>query len=97
MDKRTKELYDKKDLVGIKEKSKGFCENTEEKNTTGFFRRPVKYGGMKQKNLFSSKDFYIGTWMFKNVIRTFDEVKGWQGEVKEGQSGIGGGILESID
>ena len=74
--------------------------NTEEKNTTGFIRRPVKYGGYdKQKNFFSSKDFYIYLDKIKMQIRTFDELKGWQGEVKGrtasyGKMGVG--ILESI-
>ena len=95
-----KELYDKKDLVGISLKKAKGSVNTEEKNTTGFIRRPVKYGGYdKQKNFFSSKDFYIYLDKIKMQIRTFDELKGWQGEVKGRTASagkIGGGILESI-
>jgi len=95
-----KELYDKKDLVGISLKKAKGSVNTEEKNTTGFIRRPVKYGGYdKQKNFFSSKDFYIYLNKIKMQIRTFDELKGWQGEVKGRTASagkIGGGILESI-
>jgi len=95
-----KELYDQKDLVGISlKKSKGSVK-TEEKNTSGFIRRPVKYGGYdKQKNFFSSKDFYIYLDKIKMQLRTFDEVKGWQGEVKGKTASagkVGGGILESI-
>ena len=95
-----KELYDKKDLVGISLKKAKGSVKAEEKNITGFVRRPVKYGGYdKQKNFFSSKDFYIYLDKIKMQIRTFDEVKGWQGEVKGRTASagkIGGGILESI-
>ena len=95
-----KELYDKQDLVGISLKKAEGSVTTEEKNTTGFIRRPVKYGGYnKQKNFFSSKDFYIYLDKIKMQLRTFDEVKSWQGEVKGRTASagkIGGGILESI-
>ena len=95
-----KELYDKKELIGISLKKAVGSVKTEEKNITGFIRRPVRYGGyLKQKNFFSSKDFYIYLDKIKMQLRTFDEVKSWQGEVKGTSASagkIGGGILESI-
>ena len=95
-----KELYHKKELIGISLKKAVGSVKTEEKNITGFIRRPVRYGGyLKQKNFFSSKDFYIYLDKIKMQLRTFDEVKSWQGEVKGTSASagkIGGGILESI-
>ena len=44
-----KELYDKQDLVGISLKMAAGRVTTEEKNTTGFVRRPGKY--LLQKNM----------------------------------------------
>ena len=73
---------------------------TEEKNITGFIRRPVTYGGYdKQRDFFKAKDFYIYLDKQKMQLRTFDEAKSWQGEVKgKGAAAgkIGGGVLESI-
>ena len=95
-----KELYDKKELIGISLKKAVGSVKTEEKNITGFIRRPVRYGGyLKQKNFFSSKDFYIYLDKIKMQLRTFDEVKSWQGEVKGTSASagkVGGGVLESI-
>jgi len=95
-----KELYDNQDLVGISLKLASGSVKTEEKNTTGFIRRPVRYGGyVKQTNFFSAKDFYIFLGKQKMQLRTFSPVSSWQGEVKGGGAAagkIGGGVLESI-
>jgi hypothetical protein len=95
-----KELYDRQDLVGISLKLASGSVQTEEKNTTGFIRRPVKYGGyIKQTNFFNSKDFYIYLDKQKMQLRTFAVTSGWQGEVKGKTAAagkIGGGVLEAI-
>ena len=95
-----KELYDKQDLVGISLKMAAGRVSTEEKNTTGFIRRPVRYGGfIKQTNFFNSKDFYIFLNKQKMQLRTFAEASGWQGEGKGAGAAagkIGGGVLEAI-
>ena len=95
-----KELYDSQDLVGISLKFASGSVTVEEKNTTGFIRRPVKYGGYdKQSNFFNSKDFYIYLGTQKMQLRTFSPVSSWQGEVKGSGAAagkIGGGVLESI-
>ena len=95
-----KELYDNQDLVGISLKKAAGSVVTEEKNITGFTRRPVAYKGyVEQSNFFKSKDFYIKLGTQKMQLRTFDEASSWQGEVKgkgAGAGKIGGGILEAI-
>ena len=99
-----KEFYDKKTLVGISLKKVSGRVTVVEKNTTGFIRRPVKYGGFKtpkNNNFFSAKDMYIYLGQDKTLmqLRTFDTAKGWQGEIKgKGAAAgkIGGGVLESI-
>ena len=97
-----KEFYDNKTLVGISLKKVSGTVSKVENNTTGFIRLPVKYAGFQKiKNVFSSKDMYVflGKEKIKMQLRTFDEGKGWQGEIKgKGASAgkIGGGILESI-
>jgi len=95
-----KELYDRQDLVGVSLKLASGRVVTEEKNITGFVRRPVRYGGyVKQTNFFSAKDFYIFLGKQKMQLRTFAEASSWQGEVKGGGAAagkIGGGVLESI-
>ncbi len=95
-----KELYDSQDLIGISLKLASGRVTTEEKNVTGFVRRPVKYGGYdKQSSFFNSKDFYIYLGKQKMQLRTFSPVSSWQGEVKgtgAAAGKIGGGVLESI-
>ena len=98
-----KELYDRQDLVGISLKLASGSVQTEEKNITGFIRRPVKYGGyIKQTNFFNAKDFYIYLGADKKTkmqLRTFSPVSSWQGEVKGKTASagkIGGGVLEAI-
>ena len=101
-----KELYDSGDLIGISlKKVTSDRVNVVENNTTGFIRRPVEYGGydkQSDRSFFNSKDYYIYLGKDKKVkmqLRTFDNAKSWQGEVK-GKSAaagkIGGGVLESI-
>ena len=98
-----KELYASGDLIGISLKKATSDDVTVvENNTTGFIRRPVKYGGYDKQNdrkFFNSKDYYIYLNKEKMQLRTFSEVSSWQGEVK-GKSAaagkIGGGVLESI-
>ena len=95
-----KQLYDSQDLVGISLKFASGSVTTEEKNITGFIRRPVKYGGyVEQSDFFQAKDFYIKLGTQKMQLRTFSPVSSWQGEVKgKGAAAgkIGGGVLESI-
>ena len=95
-----KERYDSQDLVGISLKFSSGSITVEEKNTTGFIRRPVKYGGyVKQSDFFKSKDFYIYLDRQKMQLRTFSPVSSWQGEVKGKTAAagkIGGGVLEAI-
>ena len=95
-----KELYDSQNLVGISLKFASGSVKTEEKNTTGFIRRPVTYGGYeKQSDFFKAKDFYIKLGTQRMQLRTFSPVSSWQGEVKgKGAAAgkIGGGILEAI-
>ena len=98
-----KELYASGDLIGISLKKATSDDVTVvENNTSGFIRRPVKYGGYDKQNdrkFFNSKDYYIYLNKEKMQLRTFSEVSSWQGEVK-GKSAaagkIGGGVLESI-
>jgi hypothetical protein len=101
-----KELYNSGDLIGISlKKSTSNSVTVVENNTTGFIRRPVEYGGydkQSDRSFFNSKDYYIYLGKDKTVkmqLRTFDNAKSWQGEVK-GKSAaagkIGGGVLESI-
>jgi len=96
-----KERYDSQDLVGISLKLASGRVTVEEKNTTGFIRRPVKYGGYeKPKDFFNSKDLYILLGTQRMQLRTFATTSSWQGDAK-GKSGIGagkigGGILEAI-
>ena len=101
-----KELYDSGDLIGISlKKVTSDRVNVVENNTTGFIRRPVEYGGydkQSDRSFFNSKDYYIYLGKDKKVkmqLRTFDNAKSWQGEVK-GKSAaagkIGGGVMESI-
>ena len=98
-----KELYASGDLIGISlKKSTSDSVTVVENNTDGFIRRPVKYGGFTKqsdKSFFNSKDYYILLGGQKMQLRTFDNAKSWQGEVK-GKSAaagkIGGGVLESI-
>jgi len=95
-----KELYDRGDLIGISLKFASKSVTVVEHNTTGFVRRPVKYGGYTEpSNFFSSKDMYIFLGKQKMQLRTFDNAKSWQGESKgKGAAAgkIGGGILEAI-
>ena len=95
-----KELYDSQNLVGVSLKFASGSVTVEEKNTTGFIRRPVKYGGyIKQSDFFKSKDFYIYLDRQKMQLRTFSPVSSWQGEVKGKTAAagkIGGGVLEAI-
>ena len=95
-----KELYDKQDLVGISLKLASGRVTTVENNTTGFMRRPVRYGGYeKQTDFFRSKDFYIKLGTTRMQLRTFAVASGWQGEGKGKTAAagkIGGGVLESI-
>jgi len=98
-----KQLYDSGDLIGVSLKFVSGSVTVEEKNTAGFIRRPVKYGGFvkvkKPEDIFNSKDFYIFLNRDKMQLRTFARRSSWQGEVKgSGASAgkIGGGILESI-
>ena len=97
-----KERYDSGDLIGISLKLASGSVKTEEKNTTGFIRRPVKYGGYeKPKNYFSSKDLYILLGKQRMQLRTFATASSWQGEAKGAGAGvgagkIGGGVLEAI-
>jgi len=95
-----KERYDNKDLVGISLKFASGKVVTEEKNITGFIRRPTKYGGYEeQSNFFNAKDFYIKLGTKRMQLRTFSPVSSWQGEVKgKGAAAgkIGGGVLEAI-
>ena len=95
-----KELYDSQNLVGISLKFASGSVITEEKNTTGFIRRPVKYGGYeKQSDFFNAKDFYIKLGTQRMQLRTFSPVSSWQGEGKgKGAAAgkIGGGVLEAI-
>jgi hypothetical protein len=98
-----KELYASGDLIGISlKKATSDTVTVVENNTTGFIRTPVKYGGFTKqsdKSFFNSKDYYILLGGQKMQLRTFDNAKSWQGEVK-GKSAaagkIGGGVLESI-
>ena len=101
-----KELYASGDLIGISlKKVTSDSVTVVENNTTGFIRRPVEYGGYDKQSdssFFNSKDYYIYLGKDKKVkmqLRTFDNAKSWQGEVK-GKSAaagkIGGGVLESI-
>ena len=98
-----KELYASGDLIGISlKKATSDSVTVVENNTTGFIRTPVKYGGFTKqsdKSFFNSKDYYILLGGQKMQLRTFDNAKSWQGEVK-GKSAaagkIGGGVLESI-
>ena len=98
-----KELYASGDFIGISLKKVTSASVTVvENNTSGFIRRPVKYGGFTKQNdksFFNSKDYYILLGDQKMQLRTFDNAKSWQGEVK-GKSAaagkIGGGVLESI-
>ena len=97
-----KQLYDRQDLVGISLKLASGRVTVVEHNITGFIRRPVTYGGYDNqdfKSFFNSKDYYILLGDQKMQLRTFDNAKSWQGEVK-GKSAaagkIGGGVLESI-
>ena len=101
-----KELYASGDLIGISlKKVTSDSVTVVENNTTGFIRRPVEYGGydkQSDRSFFNSKDYYIYLGKDKKVkmqLRTFDNAKSWQGEVK-GKSAaagkIGGGVLESI-
>jgi hypothetical protein len=95
-----KELYDSGDLIGISLKFVSRSVTVEEKNITGFIRRPVKYGGYeKPKDFFSSKDLYILLGKQRMQLRTFSPVSSWQGESKGTAAAagkIGGGVLESI-
>ena len=95
-----KERYDSQDLVGVSLKLASGSVTVEEKNTTGFIRRPVIYGNYdKQSNFFKSKDFYIYLGKQKMQLRTFSPVSSWQGESKgKGAAAgkIGGGVLEAI-
>jgi len=97
-----KELYDSQDLVGISLKKATGSVQTEEKNISGFIRRPVKYGGydnQNDKSFFNSKDYYIYLNKQKMQLRTFATASAWQGEAKgkgAGAGKIGGGILEAI-
>ena len=97
-----KERYDSGDLIGISLKLASGSVTIEEKNTTGFIRRPVKYGGYeKPKDYFSSKDLYIGLGQQRMQLRTFATASSWQGEAKGAGAGvgagkIGGGVLEAI-
>jgi hypothetical protein len=98
-----KELYASGDLIGISlKKATSDSVTVVENNTTGFIRTPVKYGGFTKqsdKSFFNSKDYYILLGGQKMQLRTFDNAKSWQGEVK-GKSAaagkIGGGVLEAI-
>ena len=98
-----KELYDKDILVGISLKKATGTVKTEEKNITGFVRRPVNFNSSKlyKRDFFKSKDVYVylGNQKIEMQLRTFDVRKSWQGEIK-GKSAsagkIGGGVLESI-
>jgi hypothetical protein len=97
-----KERYDSGDLIGISLKFASGSVTVEEKNTTGFIRRPVKYGGYeKPKDYFSSKDLYIRLGKQRMQLRTFATASSWQGEAKGAGAGvgagkIGGGVLEAI-
>ena len=97
-----KERYDSGDVIGISLKLASGSVTIEEKNTTGFIRRPVKYGGYeKPKNYFSSKDLYIGLGKQRMQLRTFATASSWQGEAKGAGAGVGagkvgGGVLEAI-
>ena len=97
-----KERYDSGDLIGISLKLASGSVTIEEKNITGFIRRPVKYGGYeKPKDYFSSKDLYIGLGKQRMQLRTFATASSWQGEAKGAGAGvgagkIGGGVLEAI-
>jgi len=98
-----KELYNSGNLIGISlKKSISDKVTVVENNTTGFIRTPVKYGGFTKQNdksFFNSKDYYILLGDQKMQLRTFDNAKSWQGEVKGKSSAagkIGGGVLESI-
>ena len=97
-----KELYDSGDLIGISLKKATAKVTVEKNNTTGFLRTPVKYGGFVKQNdksFFNSKDYYVLLNDQRMQLRTFDNAKSWQGEVK-GKSAaagkIGGGVLEAI-
>ena len=97
-----KELYDKKLLVGVSlKKAKGSLK-LEEFNTTGFFKKPIKYQGyesFKRGDPFSSKDMYITFGGLKMQLRSFSKAQSWQGEIKGSKAAggkIGGGILEAI-
>ena len=98
-----KELYDSKKLVGISLKKVVGAVKTEEKNTTGFIKQPVKFNKytLAKVDFFKSKDVYVymGNPESEMQLRTFDIRKSWQGEIKGKTASagkIGGGILESI-
>ena len=98
-----KELYDSGKLIGISlKKSTSERVTVVENNTSGFIRRPVKYGGYDKQNdrsFFNSKDYYVYLDKTKMQLRTFSEASSWQGEVKGSSAAagkIGGGVLEEI-
>ena len=95
-----KQLYDSQDLVGISLKFASGSVTVEEKNTTGFIRRPVAYKGyVEQSDFFKSKDFYVKLGTQKMQLRTFAAASGWQGAITGSAAyagKIGGGVLEAI-
>jgi len=96
-----KELYDKKLLVGVSLKKASGSSSLKEFNTKGFVRRPARFEGYKlyARDVFASKDVYIRFGGKEMQLRSFDKVKGWQGEIKGTKAAggkIGGGVLESI-
>ena len=91
-----KQLYDSQDLVGISLKFASGSVTTEEKNTTGFIRRPVAYKGyVGQSDFFKSKDVYLKASSGEMQLRTFGDP--WQGQITGLMAGggkIGGGNID---
>ncbi len=96
-----KELHDKRKLVGVSLKKAVKVATLQQKNTTGFIRRPVKYKDylISKKGFFKAKYSEIITSAFVFRIRSFvGEFGGYSAEVL-GTTAFGGkvGITEIFD